>query len=462
MKRWLSGVVLFLFVLVGLQTAQAQTETTITQCDYQHVSKAIAVGGNINLDCDRIIQIWRDKPLTIVADTSIRPTEGRKVTFEALKGRAFVVNTGISLTLENMTLQGNRNALGGGIENNGGTLFVKNVEFTDNDNDSGAAIRNRAEANTTIMDSFFLGNTTYSGGGALYNDAQAGMFISRTVFANNHSYSDSNGGAIYNLGTLIISDSTFLENNSHGRFGWGGAIFNTGEGAATIANSTFSHNIADHSGGAMRNDGKAQAFISFSTFVDNYVGVWGGAIYIEGGTINVSNSLFSRNTADKSESDCANQLKLGTITSDHNLSHAGCGETAATGVATLANNGGLTQTVAIASDSNAIDAASECPKSAIDQRGTARPQGQKCDIGAYEYVELTTAATAVSICQVTTTRNIRLRQEPNTAGKILAVVTHGLTFQAIEQVTGWYHITYGQVNGWISADFVMTKGDCGG
>jgi len=120
-------------------------------------------------------------------------------------------------------------------------------------------------------------------------------------------------------------------------------------------------------------------------FVENSTSVWGGAMYIEGGTITIGNSLFSHNIAGKSESDCDNQLKLGTISASHNLSSAGCGKTAATGIATLASNGGLTQTVALASDSNAIDAASECPISGTDQRGTARPQGKGCDIGAYEH-----------------------------------------------------------------------------
>jgi hypothetical protein len=462
MKQWFSRIISLLVILISLHPAHAQSDTVITQCDFQHVNKAIAKGGSILLDCDRVIQIWVNKPLTIVADTAIKPADGRKVTFEALKGRAFVVNAGMTLTLDNMTVRGNPNAIGGGIENNGGKLVVTNVEFGDNDESGGAALHNHEGGSASIIDSYFAGNTTFGGGGAIYNDAKADMSISRTGFVNNHSFSDSNGGAIYNLGTMTIGDSTFSENEAQGRFGWGGAILNTGEGILTVANSTFAQNTAGHSGAAIRNDNKGQTTITFSTFVDNTTQVWGGALHIEGGSMSVSNSLFSHNIAGKSESDCDNHLKLGTITFDHNLSNAGCGDNAATGIATLASNGGLTQTVALASDSNAIDAASECPTSGTDQRGTARPQGKGCDIGAYEYEELATAATSVAICQVTTTRDVRLREEPNTASKVLVVVTHSLTFQAIEQVTGWYHITYGEVNGWISADFVTKKGTCGG
>ena len=461
MKRWISGLFSLLVVLVSLQSAHAQTETVITQCDYQHVSKAVAVGGSIVLDCDRVIQIWRDKPLTIVADTSIKPAKGRTVTFEALKGRVFVVNTGISLTLENMTIQGNPNAIGGGIENNGGSLRVINVVFSDNDTTTGAAIRNHSGGKATIMESVFTANSTSGSGGAIYNDAKGEMTISDTSFTNNKSWNQGNGGAIYNLGTMNISGSTFSGNTAEGIYSWGGAIHNAHDAILKVSNSTFADNSAHMNGGAIRNDTRAETTIEFSTFIENSTDRLGGALYVDAGYLNVFNSLFFHNRANQLESDCTNPYTHGLIRAHNNLSSAGCGDKAATGVATLGDNGGLTQTVAIASDSNAVDSASECPADAIDQRGTARPQGKACDIGAYEFVELSTAATAVTICQVTTTRDVRLRQEPNTAGKVLAVVTHGLTFQAIEQVTGWYHITYGAVDGWISADFVMTKGTCG-
>ncbi len=462
MKRYCVSVITLLLALVSLQAVKAQTDTVITQCDYRHVSKAVETGGSIVLDCDRNIQIWANKPLTITVDTTIKPAEGRVVSFEALKGRAFVVNTDITLTLSDMTLKGNPNERGGGIDNNGGKLLISNGIFSNNDSSFGAAIHNFEGGNITIEGSSFSDNQSFGAGGAIYNDAKAEMMIKDSSFTKNKSWSDSNGGAIYNLGKMSISGSTFKLNEAQGRFGWGGAVLNTGSGVINISNSTFSQNTAGHSGAALRNDGKGQTTIQFSTFVENSTDVWGGALYLEGGTLEVSNSLFSQNAANKKESDCAARESLGSISASNNLSNAGCGEKAATGVATLSNNNGLTQTIAIASDSNAIDAASECPTSAVDQRGMARPQGKACDIGAYEFVELTTAATTVGICQVTTTRDVRLRQEPNTAGSVLAVVPHNSTFQAIEQVTGWYHITYGAVNGWVSAEFVTAKGACGG
>lgn len=56
----------------------------------------------------------------------------------------------------------------------------------------------------------------------------------------------------------------------------------------------------------------------------------------------------------------------------------------------LDDNGGPTRTLALLPGSPAIDAGDDAtcaspPVSGLDQRGTARPQGAHCDIGAYEY-----------------------------------------------------------------------------
>jgi hypothetical protein len=51
----------------------------------------------------------------------------------------------------------------------------------------------------------------------------------------------------------------------------------------------------------------------------------------------------------------------------------------------LANNGGITQTMALGSSSPAIDTGDDVNCPATDQRGMTRPQGSHCDMGAYEY-----------------------------------------------------------------------------
>jgi len=54
-------------------------------------------------------------------------------------------------------------------------------------------------------------------------------------------------------------------------------------------------------------------------------------------------------------------------------------------LAGLAGNGGLTVTMALMSDSPAINAGTTQGSPALDQRGVMRPQGLGVDIGAYEY-----------------------------------------------------------------------------
>src|SRR5207247_10185816 len=51
----------------------------------------------------------------------------------------------------------------------------------------------------------------------------------------------------------------------------------------------------------------------------------------------------------------------------------------------LADNGGSTKTAALLPGSPAIDAITDSICPTMDQRGVQRPQGARCDIGAYEF-----------------------------------------------------------------------------
>jgi len=102
----------------------------------------------------------------------------------------------------------------------------------------------------------------------------------------------------------------------------------------------------------------------------------------------VHGSLIALNTA-ASEFDCA-----ATVTSKgHNLltDLTGCTGfdrptdllTANPKIGTLGSNGGPTRTIPLKPASPAADAGGmKCPK--VDQRGVPRPQGPRCDIGAFE------------------------------------------------------------------------------
>ena len=89
-------------------------------------------------------------------------------------------------------------------------------------------------------------------GGAVYNSAEASLAIDNTSFVNNQTNgtNDSFGGAIVNGGTLSSNGATFTGNSAVGStmLSQGGAIGNEYGATATITLSTFTGNQALGSG----------------------------------------------------------------------------------------------------------------------------------------------------------------------------------------------------------------------
>jgi hypothetical protein len=120
----------------------------------------------------------------------------------------------------------------------------------------------------------------------------------------------------------------------------------------------------------------------------------GGGIRQDGSGVTLRATILAANTTPDS-SDGPNCS--GTVGTDgDNLlgALAGCTFTpfasdhpnvAAPGLGTLAPNGGPTQTISLQATSPAVDAirAARCPAHK-DQRGVKRPQGPRCDVGAFE------------------------------------------------------------------------------
>ncbi len=108
--------------------------------------------------------------------------------------------------------------------------------------------------------------------------------------------SSSDGGGIYNAGTLTVTNSAFTSNSSSYA---GGAIENGG--TLTVANSTFSGNSSSYAGGAIDSDHGTTLTVANSTFSANTTansGGYGGGIYADDGSaLTVVNSTFNGNTA---------------------------------------------------------------------------------------------------------------------------------------------------------------------
>jgi hypothetical protein len=110
--------------------------------------------------------------------------------------------------------------------------------------------------------------------------------------------------------------------------------------------------------------------------------------------------------------DCSNQSTATLLLAGNNLigNNQGCTLTNVQGsdqigtpgtpinpmLGPLAANGGPTQTMALLAGSPAIDAGSNATCAATDQRGFARPAGASCDIGAFEFGAIATAAPVIT------------------------------------------------------------------
>lgn len=167
----------------------------------------------------------------------------------------------------------------------------------DVDDYSDRLFRIEGGAGATFMNVTLTGGSiTGSGvrGGAIENLGDLTIIDSlvRDNQAEATSTSGSFGGAIFNGqdGMLTVEGSRFIDNRAPGTFGindnpWGqgGAIYN--EGTVDVSNSEFEDNFASRDGGAISSEvGSATVDIVGSRFLTNQAGIAGGAIHGARGT----------------------------------------------------------------------------------------------------------------------------------------------------------------------------------
>ena len=183
------------------------------------------------------------------------------------------------------------------IDGKGHTIDAKNL----------GRIFSIGEGFTVTLTNATLINGKATEGGAIYNDGS--LTLSDVKLSDNAA--DSYGGAVFNNGELVVSDSVFDSNDivNRGSAGvdyGGAAIYNWENAKLDISKSNFTNNIknyvnGDRLVGAVTTIGNAT--ISDSYFVNNS-GRWGGALAATGGvsgsainTIDVDGTKFVNNTA---------------------------------------------------------------------------------------------------------------------------------------------------------------------
>jgi Domain of unknown function DUF11 len=323
-----------------------------------------------------------------------------------------------TLTLKDDVVMGNMTpGLGGGIDNNGpGALTILSTTVSHNTScqggsgqPAGGGVNTFDGGPLTIRRSTISDNSAAPsglGGGVAETESRGTTKIYDTTISGNMAF--DGGGVDADAGGTFLLFGDLLTRNQASNFG--GAFNNDDGDTDTFINTTIAGNSASSGGGGIEVGGLFQGegfipadTIEFSTIdgnssdsgpanIDNGAGEGFGGAFID-------DSIVIRGHG----GNCA----TGSVTSrGHNLfddtsdQGAQCGAglqdvvTSSPKVDSVADNGGPTKTEALRGGSPALDAASSSrcgPETkntsgdSVDQREfVPRPQGVRCDIGAFE------------------------------------------------------------------------------
>ena len=278
-----------------------------------------------------IFQITANHTVTI---SGVSVTQGKSVFEDTYRSGGAIGLGAATLTLDSCALADNQGFDGGAITNNGGTLTVKHCLLAGNKSVHGQGPSD--------------GGGIASSGGS--------VSIENCTFYGNHAF--TGGGILQQGGSLQVIHSTFAENTTSAArtLRPGNCILLTSAATFTIAN----------------------------TILNAWTGSGAPALSAVG--VNVTSNGYNTCSDDDvhDQYSCPQFLTQPTdqVSTDAKLDPAG-----------LQNNGGPTQTVALLSDSPALDKGNSFGI-ATDQRGQPRPHdltfasnapgGDGSDIGAYE------------------------------------------------------------------------------
>jgi hypothetical protein len=282
---------------LAFAAVSAAGQTVLSNADLTAFANAVTAGGAVTLDFDGTITVGNCLSITnsVTLDGS-----GHAVTISGRNNtEIFAVSSNAALVLQTLTIaNGYSSNVSPGAITNGGFLAAYGCVFSNNSSQP------TPNANGLIAP-----------GGAIFNAGS--MLVSNSSFIQNSAIGAMGnvwgimpafGGAIYNAGTAIVTDSTFgnnaaiggsgvpafdseNESPSSGAEGQGGAIFNSG--AITLSNSTFVQNLSTSGVGGT---GMGAGFNSAGPGAQGG-GSAGGAIYSAAGSMVIVNSTFLSNSA---------------------------------------------------------------------------------------------------------------------------------------------------------------------
>jgi predicted outer membrane repeat protein len=199
------------------------------------------------------------------------------------------------LTLWRCTLTGNHSAFGGGIFMGAGSLEVNASTLQGNSATyRGGGIY--ANGPLTLRHTILSENTAGDHGGGVHGN-QGLVTVEGGSFDGN--YSSGNGGGINMHDQLTLIDVVFSNNRAGG---WGGGVLQwNGDVPVQLTNVTFQSNTTGSGGGGMWARGdmtvKGGSFLSNTAGGAWYLTNGGGGLFVEGGSLSLTGTLFEGNKA---------------------------------------------------------------------------------------------------------------------------------------------------------------------
>ena len=262
-------------------------------------------------------------------------------------------------------------------------MSLKSSSLHDNESGGGGGALFSQGGSLKISDSIVFDNAAQDDGGAI-RAAGGSVEIHATTFNSNKAADDGGALRLKDV-SLQVSASAFGENAA---VDLGGAIHSV-TGTLRIENSAFYGNSAE-SGGAI-SSADEDALLKHVTIAANSANQFGGGLLAHGESEETPGRMFMQHSilADNAGGDC-HVGAHGQIV-DNSYTLIGDGSC----MATIAGDAGLDELahpsdggpayLPLLADSVAIDAGDPFLCLAVDQIGTARPQGDGCDLGAIEY-----------------------------------------------------------------------------
>ncbi|MBS9525899.1 Ig-like domain-containing protein [Litoribacter alkaliphilus] len=293
-----------------------------------------------------------------------------------------IFNTGVS-TFDNILLKNNlAGTNGGGIYTNRAGAQYNFIQILGNKANNGGGVFNTANIN------FFNGriedNESTLAGGGLHNSGAA-TFVDLTVKGNQ---AGSTGGGIHNTSSATFNQLNLTQNTSGQH---GGGMYNSGSTATS--NAVFSGNVVlstgNHYGGGLYNTSSNHTLrnVTFSNNRISRSSAGGGGLYRNGGTVNVSNSIFWGNSRGGGVAD---QIS-GTTTVTYSIvegGYAGTGNLSVNPIFVDAQGHDLRLQAGSPGINSGLNSNVSTP---LDLDGKTRIKDNVVDMGAYEFGEASMA-----------------------------------------------------------------------